>query len=185
MKTLVIHPEDASTDFLKPIYEQLFDFTLITKNVSQSEIIDLIVSHEQILMLGHGSSEGLFGIQFGRDFVINKDVVKVLKQKKSCYFIWCHADEFVIKHNLKGLYSGMFISELIEAMYYGFESLDFDDLDKMINESNIHFSRILGQQISANNRLDVVYNNLKTEYKMPTGENPIVNYNCDRLKFKS
>ncbi len=66
--------------------------------------------------MGHGSPKGLFGINFNRSYVIDEDTVDSLQYKK-CIFIWCHADQFVKEHNLKGFHSGMFISEVGEIGY--------------------------------------------------------------------
>ena len=35
MQTLIIHPDDRSTDFLRPIYTKLLDVTVITKNFTR------------------------------------------------------------------------------------------------------------------------------------------------------
>ena len=53
MKRLILHPDDRSTDFLKPIYSQLENTTVITGGLRrQSEIHELIQSHDQLIMLG-------------------------------------------------------------------------------------------------------------------------------------
>jgi len=115
MKTLVIHPKDSSTDFLKPIYENISDKTVITGGATPEQLVKLIESHDRIMMMGHGSPSGLFGIGFNRLFVVDSGLVEHLNKKENNVFIWCNADRFVEAHNLKGLYSGMFISEVSEA----------------------------------------------------------------------
>ena len=62
MKTLVIHPDDRSTDFLKPIYSNLPNTTVLTENVSQPTLKKAITEHDQIIMMGHGSPSGLFNV---------------------------------------------------------------------------------------------------------------------------
>jgi hypothetical protein len=42
MKTLIIHPDDRSTDFLKPIYENVTDATVVTGGLTKSEVNQLI-----------------------------------------------------------------------------------------------------------------------------------------------
>jgi hypothetical protein len=118
MKTLVIHPDDRSTDFLRPIYSNLPDTTVITGDVTYKELIQAITEHEQIIMLGHGSPSGLFnvsGIGAGL-FCIGGQHAELLRGKKNI-FIWCNADQYVRRHNLPGLFTGMFISEVSEATY--------------------------------------------------------------------
>lgn len=114
MKTLVIHPEDITTAFLSKIYEDC-DYTLITRSSGKRNLKELIKSHERIIMLGHGDEKGLYG-HFGH--IIHSDLVYLLRDKY-CICIWCNADVFVEKYDLKGLYSGMIISEVEEAMMFG------------------------------------------------------------------
>jgi hypothetical protein len=41
-------------------------------------------------------------------------------------FIWCNADQFMKRHQLRGFYSGMFISEVQEALMYGIATIFLD-----------------------------------------------------------
>ena len=69
MKTLIIHPDDRSTDFLKPIYSGLSNTTVLTENISQPALKEAIVEHDQIIMMGHGSPSGLFNVSsIGHNF---------------------------------------------------------------------------------------------------------------------
>ena len=123
MKTLIIHPEDKSTDFLTPIYSGFDNTTVIRGGMSKSEVNKQIEKHDRIMMMGHGSPGGLFSVgQFpgSNGYIISHATVDLL-QNKECIFIWCNADKFVEEHNLKGLYSGMFISEVMEANYCGLQ----------------------------------------------------------------
>ena len=118
MKTLIIHPNDRSTDFLKPIYQSVIDATVITGGVSKDELYKLIESHNRVMMMGHGSPWGLFScgkFNTNDSYIIDNGTVHLLLQKKNSIFIWCNADKFVNRHELKGFYSGMFISEVGEA----------------------------------------------------------------------
>ena len=74
MKTLVIHPSDVTTDFLKVIYSDL-DCTIINTNISHSKLKQLIKENDKIVMLGHGTEEGLLGF---KRFVINSQLVYLL-----------------------------------------------------------------------------------------------------------
>jgi hypothetical protein len=173
MRTLVIHPHDVSTHFLKPIYENIPNKTIITGGLFTDEVNKLICSHDQIIMLGHGSSRGLFGVNFKRNYVISEDQADLL-QDKECIFIWCHADRFVNEHNLKGLYSGMFVSEVGEALLY---QLKGDK--KLIDESNNTFAFMLGSVI--NSSLNKVYTQVKKDYGWLAERNEIAKYNHERI----
>ncbi len=88
MKTLVIHPQDTTTDFLKPIYKDR-DWKVIDYNPGKRELTEQIKLHDRIIMLGHGDNCGLYG--FDR-MIINSKLVYLLREK-ICVCIWCHADQ--------------------------------------------------------------------------------------------
>ena len=173
MRTLVIHPHDTSTHFLKPIYEDVPNKTVITGGWSIAQVENLILMHDRIIMLGHGSPNGLFGINFSRGYVVDKDMVDLLKHKE-CIFIWCHADQFVKKHNLKGFHSGMFVSEVGEALMYNLKGSK-----KLVDESNNTFAYMLGSVISK--PMTEMYESIKKEYGWLAERNEIAKYNHERL----
>ena len=63
MNTLIIHPEDPSTSFLNIVYKDIPNKTLVTGGISKQEVMELIKEHDRIMMMGHGSPVGLFGIE--------------------------------------------------------------------------------------------------------------------------
>jgi len=177
MKTLVIHPDDRSTDFLKPIYTNIKSKTVLTKDVSQNKLTSLIRSHDTIIMLGHGSIDGLFNVSrigWGT-YVIGRGLVEQLRGKQ-LIAIWCNADKFIELHQLPALYSGMFISEVSEARYCGVQSDQ-----TTVDESNNTFAVLLG------NMLGTMPVDLKTVHSMvgesyeELGEiNTVAKYNSER-----
>jgi len=95
MKTLFIHPQDPSTDFLKPIYARIKDRTVITGGMLKTEIQELIKSHDRILCLGHGSPDGLLSVgQFpdSGSYIVDDTMVELLRNKTENLYIWCHAE---------------------------------------------------------------------------------------------
>lgn len=176
MKILVIHPDDRSTDFLRDIYRALKDATVVTKDISREELHRQIEQHDQILMLGHGSPHGLFNVAGVGDgaFTISRNEVPMLREKK-CVFIWCHADRFVREHQLKGLSSGMFISEVGEARWYGVPA------DQMIvDTSNECFSRALGDALVASEDYRRVLERVSGGYRQLAETNTVAAYNAER-----
>jgi hypothetical protein len=142
MKTLVIHPNDYSTYFLRAIYNNK-PYSIIQNNVSNARIRREIMLHDRIILLGHGTEQGLIG--FNR-FIINSKTVQALR-KKEVIAIWCHANKFVEKYKLKSpLYSGMVISEEEEALSL---TMPTDSLSK----SNIELAHALRKAISSENML--------------------------------
>ncbi len=161
-KTLVIHPDDRSTDFLKIVYENhKEDWTILnTFSGSVSNLMDLISAHDRILMLGHGISYGLFNTgafdftdsrRGGYITLIDDRFVPILKEKETVS-IWCHSDEFFRKHNMEGFHTGMIISEVEEALYV----LGHAPLDREETEQNmIRFSEIVRDCIDMENPDDM------------------------------
>lgn len=186
MKTLVIHPKDSSTDFLIPIYMNLKSFpdyddvTIIRGGMSKDEVDEQIKQHDRIMMMGHGSPSGLFSIgQFeSQGFIINHTTVPLL-QDKECIFIWCNADRFVEANNLKGLYSGMFISEVSEANYCGLPGTP----QEVVDESNDFFAAEFG--LVSDKPLNEIYNTIKYNYNILAENNPVAEYNAERLYLNS
>lgn len=177
IKTLVIHPDDRSTDFLRPIYQHLDDATILTGGKTKDEVRELIEQHDQVIMLGHGSPNGLFSCgNFGSSvMIIDHSMVAALGSKKNNIYIWCNADQFVNMYYLKGFYTGMFISEYSEASYCGVSSFKGE-----VEQSNDLFADIVGQSVlmEAKN----IQANTKLLYHI---KNSGVNkYNNDRLYYR-
>jgi hypothetical protein len=194
MKTLIIHPADSSTSFLDIVYAPIENKTVITGGVSKTEVQKLIREHDRVMMMGHGSPGGLFNV--GRftncgAYVIDQQMVPLLKEKDNSVFIWCNADKFVNIFGLKGFYSGMFISEVGEANYCSKYDQTVDDLLKIklstviqeeVDESNYGFCNIIAKYI--NNDKDLIHENVKNEYGLIAETNPVALYNNNRL-YKS
>ena len=177
MKNLVIHPTDASTDFLKPIYANISDATIMNSGIGKGQVAKAISEHDRIIMLGHGSPFGLFSIgqfQGSNGYVIDSTMVDVLKHVE-CISIWCNADQFMNKHELYGFYSGMFISEVGEAMYCGLPGTE----QETVTTSNNYFAQLLGEVI--NEPMSVIYGHVKENYGLLTEDNPVALYNHNRL----
>jgi hypothetical protein len=177
MKNLIIHPADASTDFLKPIYANISDAIILNGGASKDQVKELITQHDRIIMLGHGSPFGLFSIgQFhgNNGYVIDESMVPLLLDKE-CISIWCNADQFMNRHELYGFYSGMFISEVGEAMYCGLPGTE----QETVTASNDYFAELLGEVI--NEPMSIIYGHVKENYGLLTENNPVALYNHNRL----
>lgn len=168
-KTLVIHPSDESTDFLKPIYDGL-DITLVTENISRGKLRTLIRDHDKIIMMGHGCEKGLFGY---KRLIIDSNFVMFLREKE-CVFIWCNANVFVDKYKLKGFHTGMIVSESIEANLY---CLDYDI--KPIEASNELFSKCVKECITLPSKS--MFEHMKESYVLQ--DNHIVNFNKENIFY--
>jgi hypothetical protein len=156
------------------------DVTIIRGGYSKDEVDQMIREHDRIMMMGHGSPGGLFSVGQFKDqgFIINYTTVPLL-QDKECIFIWCNADRFVEANNLKGLYSGMFISEVSEANYCGLPGIS----QAVVDESNKLFAMEFGW-VSAY-PLNKAYDILKYNYSILAESNAVAEYNSNRLYLTS
>jgi len=176
MKTLVIHIQDTSTDFLKPIYDLTAKVTVVRTNLSAKVMNDLIEEHDRIIMLGHGSDNGLFGDAGG--MIIGAENVPALANKDNSIFIWCHASDFVARWGLRGFSTGMFISEVGEALFCNVgKQLSRAILLEDVEASNDEFAWIVGQNIDLNDPKELL-TAVKSEYDLQT---EVCNYNRNLL----
>jgi hypothetical protein len=177
MRNLVIHPQDSSTDFLKPIYAKVKSKKIINGNSTPKDIERLIKTSDRVMMLGHGCSNGLFSIRLFNDFrkgiVIEPKESAILSGKDNVY-IWCNANKFVEANDLHGFYSGMFISEVSEAFFCGVNATQ-----EMVNESNNTFSEIVGKYVHLSKK--ELYKKVIEEYGELAKTNPVADYNLSRL----
>jgi len=181
MKTLVIHPEDRSTDFLKPIYANIKHKTVLSKNISRNKLLAAVRLHDIIIMLGHGSSSGLFNVSgIGKGvMVVGESLVEELRDKQ-LIAIWCNADKFIEHHSLPALYSGMFISEVSEARYCNVQG---DQV--MVNESNNTFAALLGRMLTETSMdLEKTHDMVLESYEELGEVNAVAKYNSDRFYYK-
>lgn len=180
MSPLIIHPQDPSTDFLKPIYASISNKTVISGGIDKNELQELMRNHERIILLGHGTSLGLLSVGQFPDvgsYIIDSSSIELLSVKKDNVFIWCDADRFVQRHGLNGFYSGMFLSELGETFYCGLNGTDWN----LIKESNELFASTVSKFI--NEPSGILYKKVVHEYKVLAKTNPVAQYNLERLFF--
>ena len=180
-KTLVIHPTDPTTDFLKIIYANR-GFTEENADFEPDRLKSLIREHDRIVMLGHGFHHGLLN---GYDTIIDDLFVPILKEKE-LVGIWCFAKTFFDQHGLSGFHTDMFISEKPEAIVMGVNATELE-----IEQSNIAFSKAVRSYLFLPECLDRIkssyskrtsniaqYNLMRLNYRKP-GDPPILNNNID------
>jgi hypothetical protein len=176
MKTLVIHPYDETTTMLSVIYEDK-DWTVITDQfVSKSFLKKSIIDHDRVVMLGHGTPQGLIAMTGFSNFryLIDSDMVYLLRDK-ALVAIWCNADQFFDKYDLKGLYTGMIISEWDEAWSEGLSKFSHEDIDN----SNTLFSSVMKEVIESDG-----YDLSISESKYIGEDNEVIEFNRTRIYLK-
>lgn len=180
-KILVVHPWDETTDFLTWVYHNI-DCDVIRSNVSPEYMEHKIQNSDQIICLGHGSSEGLHpGRSMRTDFpglAINDSLVSLIKGMPfPGVYIWCYAKQFLLRNKIIGFCSDMFISEPMEA-----KILEVRASDDEIFASNYKFARVLNgiiREVDPRNLL-LMRRMINTRYILP-GE--VSQYNRSRLGF--
>jgi hypothetical protein len=163
--TLVVHLDDRTTDFLKAIYQGK-GYTVISSAVTKQELAKAIKNAGRVFMLGHGCPAGLFG----RSFMIDDQFGPLLAEKGDGLYIWCNADAYAVRNKLTGLVSGMFISEVAEAAYFGIKAAQEE-----VDRSNANFSRIVREIMDSGRP----YSDVKQCYS--NAECKITTYNNERL----
>ena len=175
--TLIVHPDDRSTDFLRGLYQDLPDKTLITGGITKFELRKEIHSHALVIMCGHGSPRGLFGVNQFPDaypYIIDDTMVSSLKNKPNTVYIWCDSNVFVLRHGLSGFHTGMFLSQMSECSTFRVDCTEED-----IIESNSAFAETVAQHI--HEPPIVFYKNVLFEYDQLAQTNPVARYNHTRL----
>lgn len=132
MDALIIHPSDITTDFLNVLYSQRNNIELLNYNISDSAVTNMLQRYDKLMLLGHGTEYGLLSSYnpyntFDR-FFVNASHVNYL-QNKELICIWCNANIFGEKYGLRGLFSGMIISEMSEAVELGIKTTQ-EELDR-------------------------------------------------------
>ncbi len=123
-------------------------------------------------MLGHGSTDGLFGGNpVGTWYIVGSSLAPILRTKDTVC-IWCNANVFVEKHKLTGFYTGMMISEVGEAEYCGVTATQEE-----IDYSNKLFSRSVREAIHCLSFTNMQYV-AKSCYK---GNSDVIKYNRARI----
>lgn len=176
MKTLVLHPKDGTTEFLTEIYKNQKDFTVVTDRPSKSKIKQLLKDHDRIIILGHGTEKGVFEPETFYP-IIDSTLVYLLREK-ICICIWCNADQFVEKYNLKGFYTGMFISDTMEA---NMECIDATYSE--VEYSNKLFATTVGIGLFETNNTEELLEFTNKYYLRPNDGyvNHVLNFNKERL----
>lgn len=179
MNTLIVHPIDASTDFLSPIHDAVETKTIIRGNMEKSSIATLAATYDRFIGMGHGTPWGLMSVgQFnGSDFyVVDRSFVEMLRSRSTNIFIWCYAYEFAKKYEIPSFSTNMFISELGEAQCMGIRNSSIEQVD----ESNMVFVKEISKCIDLSPK-EIYESLMKSEYAILSQKNPVAAYNFERL----
>lgn len=181
MKTLVLHLDDRSTDFLKEIYKNIpkEDIKVITlPTLNYEKIVKEVSVADRVLLLGHGTPWGLLG---WKSLFLNYKFIDQLENKAdNVIYIWCHASDYVNKMQLSGFATGMFISEVGEAFHYSIRASQ-----KEIDFSNNLFASLCQYLIDNNIPTSEWNDYLQKNYTIgdSSKEDPVIKYNKRIFKY--
>lgn len=134
---LVIYPKDKTTAMLSVLYDGL-EAQVVADCRSTKEMGHLlhhVSTQERIMLLGHGSDKGLLfradDSKKGFDKVIvgHPHAYHLRKHGGNIVAVWCNADQFARAEGLYGLFTGMIVPELSEALLYQVETTQ-EELDR-------------------------------------------------------
>lgn len=172
---------DTDTEILKNIWKEYPKVKVIEINkhtVNPIEKVNAAISNEKdtLIMCGHGSPNGLFNPNFNNGSFLISNKNKHLIKAKRIIGVWCHAKEFAIQNDMKGFWSSMFISNRMEAMLNGINSIS----NKCIwNEEKLFCDRLNKLIKNYIPMKKWIYDlKSKADYK-----NPVVKFNYDGLKY--
>jgi hypothetical protein len=177
MNTLIIHPEDCTTEFLKSIYADIPSATVVTGEVTREQLKGLVRSNDRVMMMGHGTENGLLSVGHFPEMsmhVVDDAFVDLLRGKRDSVFIWCHAWFFLQRHQLHGFACDMFISEIAEARAMGVSANS-----EQVEESNKALGRIAGMHI--HKETVPLFDSVTEAYRDIAETNPVAAYNLERL----
>lgn len=96
------------------------------------------------MLLGHGSDKGLFfraddsKDEFDKIIVSHSHAYHLRKHGGNIVAVWCNADQFARAEGLHGLFTGMIVSELNEALLYQVKTTQEE-----LNRENVKLARRL------------------------------------------
>lgn len=128
-------------------------------------------------MLGHGSGDGLFRREGeGYGLYIGKSMAYTLK-RHPVIGIWCHAQTFAESVGLHGLFTGMIVSEMPEAVEYGIKTTEEE-----LSMENAHLAESFRQVLAEGRPFFQMRNRLVDLLGEPRTELTRFNYNSIYLK---
>lgn len=133
--------EDTST--FSPLYENIEGSTLLY-NPTKEEVVKILSErpNESLLCFGHGTESGLLSEDWS-ETIIDSSMVDLLRDR-DIIGIWCYASEFARRHNLRGFFTYMFVSNLQECVFCRLGYYD----EEIIFEQNEKFARRINELIN-------------------------------------
>lgn len=175
---IVIHIDNGTPDaaVLSRIYEGLDNVTVYrNRSKSNNKRILRITGDEPVMLLGHGTPQGLLNVS-QNGFAVGAEHVEWLRNRP-IIGIFCYASEFADKYNLHGFFTSMFISNMEEAL---FEQRYENATDENISEQDILFCDRIHRLIADNTPLEQWPTILQGQADLSL---PFVRFNYEALTY--
>ena len=125
-KTVCIYPQDATTDFLRPLCDHIcatFDAVEVGYDTSGDDdpmeiIFNEIKDAQTIFFLGHGMSTCLYASILDNVELFNKDNIQLLEGKR-LFLLTCDSNQFITKF------------KLTDAVGFGFLPTSEEDIERI------------------------------------------------------
>lgn len=182
MSSLCIYPQEDSTSFLKPIADKLqglgfdvYDGCTGDEEYARS-ILDSILGYDNIVFLGHGSSEALSGSNLTP--FIKKDNVKLL-QGKRLFLLACNSKEFISSYSLTDAI-GFDIIPTGETDLFTILDQDYSYFENVPDDNDLEWFRSAIVRIMVNSFSDGDMNNMLLLYNRVKMYTNLERYACIR-----
>ena len=139
---------------------------------------------DTVVAMGHGSPGGLFAVgafQGSRGYIVDVYMAQLLREKAGrCVMIWCNADQFVQANQVPGFYSGMFVSEVVEAYAMGLPGVT----QAQVDHSNDLFAKEAGRGLGPEGDVVAAWHAVtEGAYRDLARTCPVAHYNYQRLRY--
>lgn len=182
MSSLCIYPQEESTSFLKPIADKLQEigFDVYDGGTGDVEyvktILDSIPGYDNIVFLGHGSSEALSGS--GLTPLINGDRVDLLRGKR-VFLLSCNSKEFISTYSLTDAI-GFDIIPTGETDLYTILDQDYSYFENVPDDNDLEWFRSAIVRIIVNSFSDIDMDNMIMLYNRVKMYTNLERYACIR-----
>ena len=182
MSNLCIFPQDETTAFLEPIAETLRNAGFVvldgnTKDEGYAKLIfDVIPQNDNIVFLGHGSSEALSGSN--QNPLIYAENVDVLRGKK-LFLLSCNSKEFISAYGLTDSI-GFDIIPTCDMDVNTIAEQDFGYFEQIPDDSNLEWFRSAIVRIIVNSFSDGNMSNMIMLYNRVKMYTNLERYACIR-----
>ena len=182
MNSLCIYPQEESTSFLKPIADKLQELGFDVYDDSTGDedyartILDSIPGYDNIVFLGHGSSEALSGT--GLTPFIKEERVELLRGKR-LFLLSCNSKEFISSYSLTDAI-GFDIIPTGETDLFTILDQDYNYFENVPDENDLEWFRSAIVRIMVNSFSDGDMNNLLMLYNRVKMYTNLERYACIR-----